>query len=122
MALIHFLEGFNVDISYQLRERDPTTLEEMKENSLKVEDHLLAKQAKLKYEKRVTIKEEASSSSSIDYKIDSLLRKMEKMIDRISITDRAPPRENQTGKIRNPTSEEINPTSNKGTQKFQTSK
>lgn len=29
LALIYFPDGFNVDMEYQLRERDPTTLEEM---------------------------------------------------------------------------------------------
>lgn len=27
LVLIHFLEGFDVNMAYQLRERDPTTLE-----------------------------------------------------------------------------------------------
>lgn len=44
------------------------TLEEIQANSLKVETNLVAKKAKLKSEKRVTIKEEPSSSSTINYK------------------------------------------------------
>lgn len=61
LGLIHFPEGFDVDMAYQLRERDPTTLEEIKANALKVEANLLAKKEKLKAERRATIKEEPSS-------------------------------------------------------------
>ena len=50
----------------------------------------------------MTIKEEPSTSTS-NAKIDSLVRTMERMMERINITDRTPPRENQTGpQIRNP--------------------
>jgi len=100
LALIHFQEGFDVGMAYQLRVRDPTTLEDMQENALKVEANLLAKKAKTKHEKKKS--EEPSSSSSTDYKIDILLRIVEKLMDRIGITGRAPPRENKTGKIQNP--------------------
>ncbi len=77
-------------MAYQLREIDLATLEEMQENTLKVEANFLAKKDKLMVEKRVTIKEEPSSSTSTGYKIDSLFRTVEKMMDRISIADRAP--------------------------------
>jgi len=43
LDLIHFLEGFDVDMVYQLKERDHTTLEEIQANSLKVQANLLAK-------------------------------------------------------------------------------
>jgi len=46
-----------------------------------VEANLLAKRARTKTEKKVTIKEEASSS-------DHLLRKLEKMFDRLTIADK----------------------------------
>lgn len=89
-------------MAYQLRERYPTTLEEVQANALKVEANLLAKKAKLKTERRVTIKEEHSPSSSSNYKIDNLLKTIERMIERISIIDRAPRRENQpTPQIKN---------------------
>jgi len=45
----------------------------MQENALRVEANLLAKKAKLKAKKRVTIKEVPSSFASADYKIESLL-------------------------------------------------
>ncbi len=56
LALIHFPEGFYLDMTYELRERDPTTLEEMQANALKVKANLLAKKSKLKVERTVTIK------------------------------------------------------------------
>jgi len=62
LALIKFLDGFDADIAYQLRERDPTTLNDMQKNAMSVEANMLAKRARMKTEKKVTIKEEASSS------------------------------------------------------------
>lgn len=44
-------------MEYQLREGDLKTLEEMQTNSIKVEANILAKKAKLKSERRDTIKE-----------------------------------------------------------------
>jgi len=55
LALNDFPDGFDVDIEYQLRERDLATLEEMQTNAIKVESNILAKKAKLKYEHKVTI-------------------------------------------------------------------
>lgn len=79
LALIKFPDGFDADMAYQLRERDPTTLEDMEKNAVSVEANLLAKRARMKTEKNVTIKEEASS---LDVKADHILRKIEKMFDR----------------------------------------
>lgn len=45
LALIKFLDGFHVDMSYQLRERNPETLEQMQSNDVSVEANLLAKKA-----------------------------------------------------------------------------
>jgi len=89
------LIDFHVAMEYQLRERDPATLEEMQANVIKVEANILAKKAKLKYECKVTIKEEPSTSTS-DKKIDNLVRVVEKMMQRININDQAQMRENQT--------------------------
>ncbi|MCY6525042.1 hypothetical protein, partial [Actinobacillus pleuropneumoniae] len=87
--------GCYVDMEYQLREGDPATLEEMQENSIKVEANILAKKSKLKSERRVTIKEEPSTSTS-GHKIDNLLRVVERMIQIVNINDQAQMRENQT--------------------------
>lgn len=81
LDLIKFPDGFDPDMAYQLRERDPDTLEDMQKITVSVEANLLAKRARTKTEKKVTIKEEASSS-------DHLLHKLEKMFDRFTIADK----------------------------------
>jgi len=43
-------------MSYNLRERNLETLEQMKSNDVSVEANLLAKKAKMRNEKRVVIK------------------------------------------------------------------
>lgn len=73
LALIKFLDGFDTNMAYHLPERDPTTLEDIQKNVVSVEENLLAKRARMKIEKKVTIKEEASSS---DVKAGNLLRKI----------------------------------------------
>lgn len=59
-------------MEYQLKERDPQTLEEMQANAIKFEFNNLAKKAKFKSKCRVTIKEEPSTSTTDD-KIDNLV-------------------------------------------------
>ena len=93
LALLKFPNGFDADMAYQLRERDPSSLEDMHKIAVNVEANLLAKRARTRAEKRVTIKEEASTS---DNKMDTLIRTVEKMVDRLTIADRPEPQ------IRNP--------------------
>jgi hypothetical protein len=95
LALIKFPDGFDDDMSYQLRERNPATLEDMQKCDVSVEAILLARRARQRTKRRVTIKEEPSTSTA-DAKIDSLVRTMERMMERLEITDRNPPRENQS--------------------------
>jgi hypothetical protein len=70
LALIKFPDGFDADMSYQLRERNVSTLEDMQKSVISVEANLLAKRARQRSERRVTIKEEPSTSSS-DSTLDS---------------------------------------------------
>lgn len=86
LALLHYLDSFDLDMAYQLRERHLATVAEMKRNVVSVEANLLIKKSKLKPEKKVTIKEE--SSSSFDGKLNTLIKKMEIMIDIITIAER----------------------------------
>jgi len=81
LDLIKFPDGFDPNMAYQLRERDLAILEDMQKIAMSVETNLLAKRARTKTEKKVTIKEEASSS-------DHLLRKINKMFDRLMIADK----------------------------------
>ena len=56
LALLKFLDGFDADMAYQLCERDPSTLEDMQKIVVSVEANLLAKRARTRDEKRVTVK------------------------------------------------------------------
>ena len=78
----------------------------MQKGALSVEANLIEKRARLKSEKRVTYKDETmASTSSSDAKIDNLVRVMERMLEKINMNDRVPPRENQT----NPQNRNRNP-------------
>ena len=46
LELIKFPDGFDADMSYQLRERNTTTLEDIQRSSISVEANLLARRAK----------------------------------------------------------------------------
>jgi hypothetical protein len=87
LALIKFPDGFDADMSYQLRERNAATLEDMQKSAISVEANLLAKRARQRTERRVTIKEEPSMSN-IDSKLDSVVRSVELLLERISISDK----------------------------------
>jgi hypothetical protein len=80
-------------MSYQLRERNSTTLEDMQKSAISVEANLLVKRARQRIERRVAIKEEPSTSTS-DSKLDYLARAMERMMERLTVSERNPPREN----------------------------
>ena len=70
LAILKFLDGFDDDMAYQLRERELTTMEDMQKIVVSVEANLLSKRARAKAEKKVTVKEESSS-------MDQLLKKVE---------------------------------------------
>jgi ribonuclease HI len=102
LALIKFPDGFDADMSYQLRERDAATLEDMQKCAISVEANLLAKRARQRNERRVTIREEPSTSIA-ESKLDSLSRNVEFMMEKLSLSDRNPPRDNApVPQIRNP--------------------
>lgn len=65
----------------------------MQSNTLKLEANLLAKISNIKTKRRVTIKDPSSSSSEL--KIDNLVKTMERMMERVIVVDRTPPRDNQ---------------------------
>ena len=87
LALIKFPDSFDIDISYQLRERNHETLEHMQSNVVSVEANLLAKRARMRNERRVAIKDEPSTSN---IKIDSLAKSMERIMDRLENLERKP--------------------------------
>lgn len=76
-------------MAYQLRERDHVALEEVQDNAVSVEENLMIKKSQLKHEKpkkKVTIKEEPSSSTNI--KLDTLIKTMDRMADQMINLDR----------------------------------
>jgi hypothetical protein len=102
LALIKFPNGFDADMSYQLRERNATTREDMQKSAISVEANLLAKRARQRSERRVTIKEEPSTST-IDSKLDSVVITFELLMERTNISDKNPLRDNTPApQIRNP--------------------
>ena len=93
-TLENFLEGFDLDMTYQLRDKDPPTLEEMQKVAISVEFNLAEKRAKTRSERKVTYKEKvAPLVPSLDPRIDDLVRSMEKMWEKIS--EQTPLRDNQ---------------------------
>ena len=81
--MINFPDGFDPDMAYQLRERDPGTLEDMQKIVVSVEANLNARRARMKAEKKVAINEEVSMS-------DQVLRKMEKMFEILTLDNPEP--------------------------------
>ena len=65
-------------MAYSLRERDPHTLEDMQKIAVSVEANLNDKRDRLKAEKKVMIKEEAST-------LDQILHKVEKIFERMTL-------------------------------------
>jgi hypothetical protein len=82
LELIKFSDGFDADMSYQLRERNAATLEDMQKSAISVEANLLVKRARQRKERRVTIKEEPSTSTT-DSRLDSLTREVELMMESV---------------------------------------
>ena len=75
-------------MAYQLRERDPLTLEDMQKGALAVEVNLIEKRARMRAEKKVTYRED-TTTSTFDSKFENLIlaknldrleRMMEKMV------------------------------------------
>jgi len=47
-ALLHYPGAFDLEMEFQLRERNLATLEEMQNSAVNVDDHLLIRRARLK--------------------------------------------------------------------------
>lgn len=105
MTKLHYAEGFDEDFELLLRERRPSTLVDMMNDAIEVEVNLMAsKKGKYRfYAKRV--KEEAQpsiSQSTSDAKIDSVLRVMERMMERFVENDKQVVIGQHEPQIRNP--------------------
>ena len=91
-ALAKFPEGFDLEMAYQLRERDPFTLEDMQKGALVVEVNLIEKRARMRNEKKISFREESAPSTSSS----KMERMMEEMMKNMSILERAQAIENQS--------------------------
>lgn len=88
LAMVKFPDGFDADMAYQLREREPATMEDMQKIAVSVEANLLSKRARAKAKKKFKVKEESSS-------MDQLLKKVEQILERVKLDKPEP-------QVRNP--------------------
>ena len=99
MEKLHYAEAFDDEFALFLRERS-ATLADMMSDAIEVEINMMSsKRGKYKSENR-KVKEEPQSSS--DLKFDSIMKVMEKLVDKLSIEDRHVGRDNNEPHIRNP--------------------
>lgn len=100
MAKLHYAEAFDDEFALFPRERRSATLADMMNDAIEVEINMISsKRGKYKYETR-KVKDESQSSS--DLKFDSIMKVMEKLVDKLSIVDRQDVRDNNEPQIRNP--------------------
>jgi len=99
LALIKFPYRFDIDMAFQLRERNPPTLEDMQSVPISVEANLPSKRARVRNERRTPLKDE---TSPLDQKMDALAKGMERLMDRIEVIERKPHWDNeQANPVRN---------------------
>jgi len=72
-------------MAFQLRERNPPTLEDMQSIAVSVETNLLSKRTKAKSERRIPLKEE---SSPFEQKLDAIIKGMDRLGDRVETIER----------------------------------
>jgi len=100
LALYKFLDGFDSDMAYQLRERAPQTLADMQNIAVSVEANLIAKRNRARAERRTTFKEEPST---LDQKLDAIINGMHRLGDRVENVERKSSWDGQqSNTIRNP--------------------
>jgi hypothetical protein len=95
-----------VTLTLFLRERRYATLADMMNDAIEVEANLMASgKIKIKVEaekKKVKEENQPSSSKSADIKLDMMVKTMEKLVERLTLDNRPPPRERQDPQVRNP--------------------
>jgi hypothetical protein len=75
---LHYPDAFDINMAFQSRERNTTTLEEMKKVAVDVETNLLNRKEKLKAEEKDRIEEEQMTSSEV--KLDVLANTVREMM------------------------------------------
>lgn len=104
MTKLHFVEAFDDEFALFLREKRSASLADMMSNAIEVEINMMSsKRRRYKVEARESRKpkEEPQASTSSDPKFDSLMKVMEKLVDKLSINNKPTTRDNEP-QIRNP--------------------
>ena len=104
MAKLHYAEAFDDEFALFLRERRSQTLAQMMSNAMEVEINMMSsKRGRYRVDPREQKKrkEEPQASTSSDPKFDSLVKVMERLVDKLSIRDK-PPTKGNVPQIRNP--------------------
>ena len=100
LALYKFLDGFDPNMAYQLKERAPQTLADMQNVAVSVEANLIAKRNRARMERRTTFKEEPSA---FDQKLDAIINGLQRLGERVENVERKASWEGQqSNTIRNP--------------------
>lgn len=81
LAQLRYAEAFDSDFSLLLKERDSATLADMQNDAIKVEVHMIAAK-KSKMAKARLKEEEKPSTSSPEDKFETMMKTMEKLMDR----------------------------------------
>ena len=89
---LHYVDAFDSDFAFLLRERRSATLTDMMNDSIEVEVNLMASQKmnqRTKTEKN-KFKEESQPSTSqyLDVKLDMMLKNMEKLVDKLLLDNK----------------------------------
>ena len=79
-TLLHYPRAFDPEIEFHLRERKPSTLEQMQSMAVDVEVNLQIRREKLKAE--------AEKNNIAEVKLDILVRKIEEKIHKITMRDK----------------------------------
>jgi len=91
LAQLRYAESFDSDFSLLLRERESASLADMQNDAIKVEVNMLAAK-KSKMAKTKIKEEEKPSTSAQEEKFETMMKTMEKLMDRLALgTASAPP-------------------------------
>ena len=99
LAQMRYVEALDYEFSILLRERESHTLSEMKNDAVKVEVNMIA--AKNSKMGKTKLKEEDKPSTSDD-KFDSMMKTMEKLMDRLALGNTFVPPTQHEPQFRNP--------------------
>jgi len=80
----HFLNGFEAEIVYHLRERNLSTLEDMQIVVVDVESNLMIRRTRMEVERREVVK---NISPLSDHRLDALIESMKRLIQIFSLQD-----------------------------------